>query len=414
MRISVFTPTNNTKWLNQLYDSLVEQTHIDWEWVVVPNHGVKVDLPEDPRIKIVPIPFDTIRIGALKNFACSHASGEIYLECDHDDVLTPDCLWEVNNAFVNDPDATMVHSNDCHANELLTHPAQIWSKYYGWTYRPFEYKGAKLLENISPEAIPQNISRIWFAPDHVRAWRATTYWAIGGHDQSMQVSDDHDIVARNYLQGKIIHIDKCLYIYRVHGKNATFEWNKMIQETMWDNYDKYVILLCSEWATQNELLKVDLGGAIRPQQGYITCDINTPCDVKADLNERWPFEDNSVGVFRAVDLVEHLRDPIHTMNEAYRCLAHGGFFMIEVPSTDGRGAFQDPTHVSFWNENSFWYYTSKPMQEFIKFKANCQYQAMRIMTKFPNDQCKQQNIPYAYAHLIAVKDGKRFYGSYNW
>ena len=29
-----------------------------------------------------------------------------------------------------------------------------------------------------------------------------------------------------------------------------------------------------------------------------------------------------------------------------------------TPSTDGRGAYQDPTHVAFYNENSFWYYTN--------------------------------------------------------
>jgi hypothetical protein len=30
---------------------------------------------------------------------------------------------------------------------------------------------------------------------------------------------------------------------------------------------------------------------------------------------------------------------------------------ILVPSTDGRGAFQDPTHVSFWNANTFAYFS---------------------------------------------------------
>ena len=33
-----------------------------------------------------------------------------------------------------------------------------------------------------------------------------------------------------------------------------------------------------------------------------------------------------------------------------------------TPSTDGRGAFQDPTHVSFYNENSFWYFTDRRLR----------------------------------------------------
>jgi hypothetical protein len=34
----------------------------------------------------------------------------------------------------------------------------------------------------------------------------------------------------------------------------------------------------------------------------------------------------------------------------------GGTAEIVVPTTDGPGAFQDPTHVSFWNRRSFLYY----------------------------------------------------------
>jgi hypothetical protein len=46
------------------------------------------------------------------------------------------------------------------------------------------------------------------------------------------------------------------------------------------------------------------------------------------------------------------------MNELYRVLADHGVAEIIVPSTDGPGAFQDPTHRSFWNRNSFRYYTA--------------------------------------------------------
>jgi hypothetical protein len=55
-------------------------------------------------------------------------------------------------------------------------------------------------------------------------------------------------------------------------------------------------------------------------------------------------------------VVEHLENRIHTMNEIWRICKPGGMVDIRVPSTDGRGAFQDPTHVSFWNINSFKYY----------------------------------------------------------
>jgi SAM-dependent methyltransferase len=75
-----------------------------------------------------------------------------------------------------------------------------------------------------------------------------------------------------------------------------------------------------------------------------------------DLSNRWYWEDSSVDYILARDIIEHLPDRILTMNEAWRVLKPGGLIQIEVPTTDGRGAFQDPTHVSFWNRNSFFYF----------------------------------------------------------
>ncbi len=62
------------------------------------------------------------------------------------------------------------------------------------------------------------------------------------------------------------------------------------------------------------------------------------------------------------------------MQEAHRCLTPGGWFLTLTPSTDGRGAFQDPTHVSFWNSNSFWVLHRPEQAKFINspelFEAN--------------------------------------------
>jgi hypothetical protein len=55
-------------------------------------------------------------------------------------------------------------------------------------------------------------------------------------------------------------------------------------------------------------------------------------------------------------VLEHLPDKIFAMNELWRILRPGGIVEIFVPTTEGSGAFQDPTHVSFWNRRSFLYY----------------------------------------------------------
>ncbi|MBD1913918.1 glycosyltransferase [Leptolyngbya sp. FACHB-8] len=107
-----------------------------------------------------------------------------------------------------------------------------------------------------------------------------------------------------------------------------------------------------------ESLRVDLGCGGWKAEGFIGVDISPGpgVDVVADLNRRFPFADNSVEVVKAYDVVEHLPDRLHTMNEIWRICQHDAIVDIRVPSTDGRGAFQDPTHVSFWNINSFKYY----------------------------------------------------------
>ena len=49
-------------------------------------------------------------------------------------------------------------------------------------------------------------------------------------------------------------------------------------------------------------------------------------------------------MIRAVDFLEHVADKVALFNEVYRLLAPGGLLLSQTPSTDGRGAFQDPTH----------------------------------------------------------------------
>ena len=89
------------------------------------------------------------------------------------------------------------------------------------------------------------------------------------------------------------------------------------------------------------------------------------------------------------------------MSEIYRVLCDGGWAIIQVPSTDGRGAFQDPTHISFWNENSFFYYTIKQYAKFIN-NDNIKFQNFRLDTVW-----LENNVAMTNAWLCAVKSDRR-------
>ena len=104
-------------------------------------------------------------------------------------------------------------------------------------------------------------------------------------------------------------------------------------------------------------MKLNLGCCDVILADYVNVDRSPrPGVIVADLNLPWPWPTNSVEAIRAFDVIEHLINKIHTMNELWRVLKPGGEVRIVVPTTDGPGAWQDPTHVSFWNRRSFMYY----------------------------------------------------------
>jgi SAM-dependent methyltransferase len=106
------------------------------------------------------------------------------------------------------------------------------------------------------------------------------------------------------------------------------------------------------------MIKLNLGCGFEKKDGFTNVDL-VDADIIADLNQDWNFvEANSVDYALASNIFEHLPDKIHTMNELYKILKPGGIAEIYVPSTDGRGAFQDPQHCSYWNINSFEYFSS--------------------------------------------------------
>lgn len=106
--------------------------------------------------------------------------------------------------------------------------------------------------------------------------------------------------------------------------------------------------------------KLHLGCGRKILDGYVNVDIvDAPgVDLVHDVATGIPYADNSFDEILAIDFIEHipLGKTISFMNEAWRVLAPGGRLCIHVPSAPGITAFQDPTHVSFWNEESFTYY----------------------------------------------------------
>jgi glycosyltransferase involved in cell wall biosynthesis len=414
--VSIITPFGKAHepFLLEAFASIRDQTYTgDIEWVLVPNGGASVPIDVmtsiKPRVCVYPFEGDMLpdgryRIGELKRFACSKAEGDIIVEFDADDIMLPTCLEKVVQGI--QEGAIFVYSNNADFEDG-TWKSSGFSNYYGWHTRPFLYQGHELVENLSFPVSAQSMRFVFWAPDHVRSWDKTAYWEVGGHDASLEMGDDHELMCRFYCRygGKgFRHFDEVLYLYRKHRDNSCVTHNYIVQEQTQKNYNKYSRDMATKWAVDNGYLLVDLGEHRSPWAGYIAVDKYAPADRVTNLDARWPFLDESVGVIRASHIVEHLQDSIHTMNEAYRVLAPGGWLFIDVPSTDGRGAFQDPTHKTFWNENSFLYYTNENWARWIRPMFKGKFQLSRCITWFPTQFEKDKDIPIVQADLICLKE----------
>jgi glycosyltransferase involved in cell wall biosynthesis len=400
MKVSIYTPTHNSQWLKEIYQNLLEQTYQNWEWVIVYNNGALVLEFGDSRVVSVVIaePVEPW-VGPMKARACEECSGEILLELDHDDLLMPEAIAEVVQAFQDNPNVGFVYSNTVHCTTDFV-PIERFSEAHGWFYRQVEYHGHTLDECISYPPYPETICLPWCCPNHLRAMRTAIYKQVGGYNKEMRIFDDIDLMCRLYSITEFLHIDKGLYIYRYHGQNTWVTAAEEIAATRDNMYYKYLDSLISIWCERQGLRKIEIGGRMAAQPGYETLDL-LDADIIHDLNTPWPFADSSVGVIRAMDVIEHLDDKIFTMKEIQRVLAPGGFALLQVPSTDGRGAFQDPTHVSFWNENSFWYYTRASQSQYINTPVR--FQALKLYTTAMNDQ----GVCWVIAHLLNLKDSHR-------
>jgi glycosyltransferase involved in cell wall biosynthesis len=400
--ISVITPTNNSEYIKDLHFSIDNQTLQEWEWIILCNgnkeifHDLKHLSEKDSRIK-VHFTEITGNVGKLKKHACSLCKGDYIVEADHDDILVDTCLEKVNDAFVNNPRVGFVYSD----NAKLADEFNPYNPVHGWTYKKFKWGSKELYSMNSLPLTPGNVTHIWWSPDHVRAWRKSTYDFIGGHDETLEVCDDNDLMCRLYLVTEFYYIPEVLYVYRIRDdKNNTWlKRNADIQRMTVEIHEKYIERIALKWCERNNLLAIDLCGGHNSPKEYISVDLQNSM-ITADLDGKWPFGDEKVGLIRAFDAIEHLRDPQNTMKEVYRVLAPGGVFYSRTPSTDGRGAFQDPTHVSFWNENSFLYWTDPNVSKYINNYDL--FRKLQLKTFFPSDYFKNLNISYVKAVLDKV------------
>jgi predicted SAM-dependent methyltransferase len=422
-KFSIVTPTHNPVFILDCWKSLQAQTYTNFEWIVSANHEssrreavsglaelVRRTVGDDPRIRVIEdlSPFNYV--GAHKQFAFGAATGDILVEYDHDDILVPTALEELVTVF-KDPSIGFACSDFCDFVEgdstfqgTQTYRAPDvrpgWES-VGFTFYDQRIEGVRAgkyecVRVPAPTAL--SVSHIGTAPNHVRAWRRGVYTMLGGHNPKYRICDDHELLVRTFLITKMKRVEKPLYLQRITGWNTWLQNINEINTTSNALRAEYLERLVLRECKLLDVPAIELGGGIDPREGWTACDLQD-APIIADLRKRWPFEDGSVGAFRASDLLEHLPDKMHTMSEIHRCLRPGGWLLSMTPSAEGIGAFMDPTHVSYWVAPSFWYYTRPTSARYIR-NMTMLFREVHLQTVQINVQ--GVDVPYVQADLVKL------------
>lgn len=401
--ISVVTPLHapGNAFIREAYATLCGQTVRDWIWYILENNGgaLPADIVADERVRQIVASNNVVGIGELKHVLCTLAAGPFILELDADDLLAPNALERVLEAF--ERGADFVYSDFAEFEDGTWAKERTWYPYreaFGWGHYAAEWAGHPLWAMRAPPVTAHNIRLIDWAPNHVRAWRKTCYEAVGKHDPKLDVADDHDLIVRMFLAGaKFVHVPECLYFYRRHAANTSFAKKELIKAASWAIYDRYVWKLAEKWAGDQKLEKIDL--YFKPHEsppGYRAIDIKSTAGVGT----------RSVGIIRAYNVFQYA-DPIRSMNECFSMLAPGGWLMVDVPSTNGPAAFMDPRVESFWNRFSFDFYGAQPARDIAPERGGFKgaFQKLRVHEVFPTEAHQRDGMPYVEAHLVKLGDG---------
>ena len=341
--VSCIMPTaDRRRFVPLAIQNFLQQDYPNRELVILDDGKDSVAdlLPPDGRVKYTRMP-QRQTVGAKRNQCIRASQGDLIVHWDDDDWVAPHRIRYQVDAMLREG------AEVCGLRQMLFHDLST-SKTWLYTY-------------------PPNL-RTWLVGGSLLYTRS--FWQRSPFPD-VQVGEDSRFLWKQ-THGKLAVLpDYRFYVAMIHSSNTSPKicsdpyWTqspedpRSIMGNVFDLYhaERSAVSRQAENAGVKQM-KLNLGCCDAAVAGFVNVDIvaGPGVDQVADLAAPWPWSDNSVEYVRAWDIIEHLPDKIMTMNEIYRVLMPGGRAEIAVPTTDGTGAFQDPTHVSFWNRRSFLYY----------------------------------------------------------
>ncbi len=112
-------------------------------------------------------------------------------------------------------------------------------------------------------------------------------------------------------------------------------------------------------SSENNPVRIDLGCGARKQEGHIGMDraalagVNVVCDIERGI----PLKDSCADSIYSSFLFEHVGDLPRLFEELFRVCRPGATVRFIVPHYASIGAFKDPTHKSFFTEETMRYFS---------------------------------------------------------
>lgn len=259
---------------------------------------------------------------------------------------------------------------------------------------------------------PGRIEEVNWIIGFCMVFRKSLVERIGYFDESFHpcCGEEIDFCLRARQQGFRIGVARDVYVH--HEGSATFkethtvnEYNALCAKTSNHLEKKWGRFAFQQAAgpvpadVREKGTILNLGCGYRKIEGAINIDNRAECspDLLCDVTEGLPFSDNSICEVKAFDFLEHIPigKTVVVLEEIYRVLKPGGKLEHLTPSTEGRGAFMDPNHVSFWNENSFKYFIDEEYRNLYGIKAKFKGENKTIMTNPALKICHVHGVLYA-------------------
>ena len=328
--VSCVMPTHNRRRFVPLaIQFFLRQEYEPKQLIVLDDGSDRVEslVPNDDRFVYLRVA-GRLSLGAKRNLACGVARGDIILHWDDDDWHAPSRIAYMTDSLLGE------RADLCGLNPLYFFDIR---SQLAWLYR-----------------YPQE-QRFWVAGTSFCYRRS--FWERNRF-ADIDVGEDNRFLWDAPPARMIALPDSSVQVAILHDGNGS---PKAVGDEYWQAHPSADIrwLLGPDWdfyRFEPPLPRLNLGCGDAHVPGLWNVDVAAPADQIVDLSCAWPWVDSSVDFILARDVIEHLPDKIQTMNEAWRVLRPGGSIEITVPTTSGSGAFQDPTHKSFWNRRGFLYF----------------------------------------------------------